>query len=123
MAALQNQAGQFIAPEALKIANVFEDSVDRMPADLRLFVADPSGDGVYPIVSFSWLILYGDYPDAAKGTALKDFVRFGLTHGQKESSRLGYVPLPENISALAQKSVDKVQAGGESTGEVDSRAR
>lgn len=109
MAALQNLAGQFVAPEAAKIAKVFEDSVNQMPADLRLFVPDPSGQGVYPIASFSWLILYGDYTDTAKGATLKDFVRFGLTQGQKESSRLGYVPLPEIVSGLAQKAVDTVQ--------------
>ena len=34
---------------------------------------------------------------------------FGLTQGQKESSRLGYVPLPEIVSGLAQKAVDTVQ--------------
>ena len=108
MAALQNLAGQFVAPDAKNIAKVFDDEVNQMPADLRLFVPDPSGQGVYPIASFSWLILYGDYTDAAKGTALKDFVRFGLTQGQKESSRLGYVPLPEIVSGLAQKAVDTV---------------
>jgi len=109
MAALQNLAGQFVAPDATNIAKVFDDEVNQMPVDLRLFVPDPSGQGDYPIASFSWLILYGDYTDTAKGSTLKDFVRFGLSQGQKESSRLGYVPLPEIVSGLAQKAVDTVQ--------------
>ena len=108
MSALQNLAGQFVAPEPANIAKVFEDEVNQMPTDLRLFVPDPSGQDDYPIASFSWLILYGDYTDTAKGTALKDFVHFGLTQGQKESSRLGYVPLPEIVSGLAQKALDTV---------------
>jgi phosphate transport system substrate-binding protein len=80
-----------------------------MPADLRLFVPDPAGDGVYPIASFSWLILYGNYSDAAKGGELKDFVRFGLTQGQQDSGRLGYVPLPGIVANLAQQALGTVQ--------------
>jgi phosphate transport system substrate-binding protein len=109
MAALQNRTGQFVAPEAPKIAKVFEDTLYQTPVDLRLFVPDPSGDGVYPIVTYSWLLLYGQYPDVAKGRALKDFVRFGLTQGQTDSGRLGYVPLPGIVSALARQAVDTVQ--------------
>jgi hypothetical protein len=47
MAAQQNQVGQFVAPEAHSISKVFDNSVERMPADLRLFVPDPADDGVY----------------------------------------------------------------------------
>jgi len=109
MAALQNRAGQFVAPEAPRIAKVFEDSIDQMPVDLRLFVPDPAGESVYPIATYSWLVLYGQYPDTAKGRTLKDFVRFGLTQGQTDSGRLGYVPLPGIVSALAQQAVGTVQ--------------
>jgi hypothetical protein len=37
-----------VALEAPSIAKVFDGSVERMPADLRLLVSDPAGDGVYP---------------------------------------------------------------------------
>jgi phosphate transport system substrate-binding protein len=109
MAVLENRAGQFVAPEAPRIARVFEDSIDQMPVDLRLYVPDPAGESVYPIATYSWLLLYGHYPDADKATALKDFVRFGLTQGQLHGGHLGYVPLPGIVSALAQQALDTVQ--------------
>lgn len=108
MATLQNRAGQFVAPDVPSIGKVFADNIDRLPNDLRLFVPDPAGDGAYPIATFSWLILYGHYPDETKGSALKDFVRFSLTKGQDASVRLGYVPLPAIVSSLAQMALDTV---------------
>ncbi len=109
MALLENRAGQFIAPEVSKIAKVFEDAIDQMPPDLRLFVPDPAGKDVYPIATYSWLILYGHYPNGSEGSQLKDFIQFGLTDGQKDSELLGYVPLPEPVSALAQKALASIR--------------
>jgi phosphate transport system substrate-binding protein len=43
------------------------------------------------------MLLYKSYPDAAKLKALKDFVEFGLTDGQKIAPELGYIPLPEAV--------------------------
>ena len=41
--------------------------------------------------------MYKKYTDAAKLQALKDFVTYGLTDGQKFSSELGYIPLPAAV--------------------------
>jgi len=46
-------------------------------------------------VTYSWLLLYDQYPDAAKLAALKDFVSWGLGEGQRYSVELGYIPLPQ----------------------------
>lgn len=109
MAMLQNRAGQFVAPTVPTIAKVFTDTVDAMPADLRLFVPDPAGDGVYPIATYSWLILYGRYPEARQGEALKAFVQYGLTDGQSHALDLGYVPLPAIVANLSLSSLKTVE--------------
>ncbi len=62
MAPLENKAGKFVRAER-------ENGPDRsrryglgeMPENLRLFIADPKGAESYPIVTYSWLLLYGDY--------------------------------------------------------------
>jgi phosphate transport system substrate-binding protein len=63
---------------------------------------DPEGASDYPIVSFTWLLLYGKYDDAAKLAALKEFVTYGLTDGQKFSEELGYIPLPAPVVEKAK---------------------
>lgn len=92
MASLQNKSGKFVQPTdesgAATLAHV------EFPENLRIWPEDPSGDDDYPIATFTWLLLYKKYTDAAKLKALKDFVTYGLTDGQKFAGELGYIPLP-----------------------------
>ena len=79
-----------------------------MPADLRMFVGDPTGAGSYPIVTYSWLILYERYPDAERRAAVEAFVRWGITEGQRQSAELGYIPLPEPVIQRALAALSAV---------------
>lgn len=107
MASLQNKAGNFITPDLKNAAATLENVV--MPENLRVWPVDPEGSGDYPIVSFTWLLLYKKYDDAAKRDALKSFVTWGLTEGQKFSEELGYVPLPASVVEKAQAALATVQ--------------
>lgn len=107
MASLQNKSGQFIAPNlengAATLANV------QMPENLRVWPVDPAGESDYPIASFTWLLLYKKYDDAAKLKALKDFVTYGLTEGQSFAGELGYIPLPAPVVEKAKAALATVQ--------------
>ncbi|HVE15953.1 MAG TPA: phosphate ABC transporter substrate-binding protein PstS [Chthoniobacterales bacterium] len=107
MASLQNKAGKFIAPDeksgAATLASI------ELPENLRAWPEDPAGDDAYPIATFTWLLLYKTYDDAAKLDALKGFVKWGLTDGQKLASSLGYIPLPEAVVAKDQAALDSVK--------------
>lgn len=93
-AQVQNKAGQFVAP-SLETANQALSTVS-FPDNFRVFVSDP-GQG-YPIVGFTWLLVYKNYPDPAKGTAVKDFVNWVLTDGQQLNDDLNYIRIPPNVA-------------------------
>ena len=107
MAAIENKSGNFVAPTpesgAATLASV------EMPENLRIWPVDPAGAQDYPIVSFSWLLLYSKYDDAAKLAALKNFVNYGLTEGQTVSDELGYIPLPASVVAKAKAALKSVR--------------
>ena len=107
MANLENKSGKFVSPGgetgAKTLANV------KLPENLRIWPVDPEDAGDYPIVSFTWLLLYKKYDDAAKLKALKDFVAYGLTTGQSFSEALGYIPLPAPVVEKAQAALATVQ--------------
>jgi phosphate transport system substrate-binding protein len=107
MANLENKSGKFVAPGiqsgASTLANV------KLPENLRIWPVDPEGATDYPIASFTWLLLYKKYDDAAKLKALKDFVAYGLTAGQGLSEELGYIPLPAPVVEKAQAALATVQ--------------
>jgi phosphate transport system substrate-binding protein len=94
--------------EALAKATL-ANSQDDMPENLRRFFPDPPGENSYPMVTYSWILLYGTYPDAKKATALKDFVTWGITAGQQYSEDLGFISLPPHIRELGAKAVAEVQ--------------
>jgi phosphate transport system substrate-binding protein len=69
----------------------------KMPADFRVSITNAPGNGVYPISSFTWLLLYENPKDKAQGRMMSDFMKWALTDGQKYCAALGYAPLPPNV--------------------------
>ncbi len=107
MASLENKSGEFVAPTDASAAATLA-SVE-MPENLRIWPSDPEGKDDYPIVTFTWLLVYGEYPDAAIKEAVKKFVTFGLTDGQKFAPELGYVTLPEPVIKKAMAALETVK--------------
>ena len=107
VATLENKAGRMVAPSPAAGTAALA-SAPAIPDDLRVFVPDPPGADAYPIVSYTWLLLYGVYPDANKGAALKGAVTWGLTEGQPIAEQMGYIPLPEEMVELAKAKVQTI---------------
>lgn len=106
VAALQNKAGEYVLPtEAAGQQGLAEASAADASA-MPVAVVDPAAAGAYPIVTYSWLLLYRNYPDAAKGAAVREFVRWGLSDsGQKFAAEMGYLPLPATVAQLGQQAL------------------
>lgn len=109
MAWLENKARHFVEPNDQSGAEALARNSQQMPENLRLLIPDPDGEDAYPILTLSWLILHQNYPDPAKAFAIKQFVNYGLTEGQRDSRELGYVPLPSEIVSRAQKALENIQ--------------
>ena len=48
-------------------------------------------------MTYTWMIFYKSYPDAAKAQTIKDAITYCLTEGQQSSAAMGYIPLPAAI--------------------------
>jgi phosphate transport system substrate-binding protein len=104
MAWLENKAGQFIEPHGGSgLATLINTT---LPENLRVFFPDPEGQDSYPIVTYSWLLLYKQYEDAQRLAALKQYVRWCLTAGQEYNESLGFVRLPPQVIARAMDALD-----------------
>jgi phosphate transport system substrate-binding protein len=109
LAALENKAGKFIEPSPKFGQATLTNTQNDMPANLRMFFPDPPGEDSYPIVTYTWILLYGQYPEPKKAKALRDFFKWGITEGQSYSEGLGYCSLPPHIRELGLKAVDEIQ--------------
>jgi phosphate transport system substrate-binding protein len=108
MAVLENKAGRFIAPDDTAGLQSLSEASATTPSELNQSIVDPSGVGAYPIVTFSWLLLYRRYDDPLKGEAVRDFVGWGLSNGQTVSQKLGYLPLPGEVAASGKQALGSV---------------
>ena len=109
MAELQNKAGNFVAPGEASgqsaLAEGATDATDGKP----VFISDPATAAAYPVVTYSWLLLYKQYPDARKRAALQEFLSWGLTAGQGIGTPLGYIPLPESVVSQGKSALQSIQ--------------
>jgi phosphate transport system substrate-binding protein len=107
MAALENKSGAYV--QANTASSQAGLAGGTMPENLRLFLPDPDGAAAYPIVTYTWLLLYKQYEKPAMADALKDIVRYCLGEGQTVSESMGYIPLPPSIVAADLKALDNVK--------------
>ena len=73
-------------------------------ADLSYNPLNADGADAYPITAPTWILVYKNQPDKAKGDATRSFLRYLLTDGQKLAKDVDYAPLPIALQqqALAQ---------------------
>ena len=101
--AVKNAAGNFIVPTLATIKNAAAAATGNPdPSDLRVHIVNALGDQSYPIATYTYILVYREMSsqpnmDRAKAEALAKFLWWAIHDGQKYSSDLIYVPLPDNI--------------------------
>lgn len=100
---VQNAAGEFITASTQTVSNCAAAAAKAMPKDFRVSITNASGKDVYPVSSFTWLLVQDSPSDKGRGKMFGDFVRWALTEGQKYCAELGYAPLPKEVVDLELK--------------------
>ncbi|MCG8584635.1 MAG: phosphate ABC transporter substrate-binding protein PstS, partial [Pirellulales bacterium] len=62
----------------------------------------------YPIVTYTWLLLYKQYDDEKRKAALKEFVVWCLNDGQQYNEGLGFIRLAPDVASRATKAVEQL---------------
>lgn len=111
-AIIKNKAGEFVDASLDSVKAAAAVSVASMPDDLRTKITDAEGAGVYPIASYTYILVYKDQPDAAKGKALVDFLWWAIHDGEKFASELHYAPLPADVVKRVETKINSITSGG-----------
>jgi phosphate transport system substrate-binding protein len=106
-AILQNAAGKFNADASGGVRAAAASKPDVTPTNFS--IVDAKCAACYPIAGYSWVVVYQNPQDKAKGKVLQQILMW-LTGGdaQKIAGGLDYVPLPENIQELSRKTLAKM---------------
>jgi phosphate transport system substrate-binding protein len=106
---VQNLAGEFLRGSVDSVTAAAAAAAAKMPADFRVSITNAEGKGVYPISSFTWLLLYESPKDKAQSKTMVEFAKWALTDGQKFCAELGYAPLPEAVVKMEMAALAKVK--------------
>src|SRR5437667_2036208 len=106
---VQNMAGEFLRASVDSVTAAAAAAAAKMPADFRVSITNAEGKGVYPISSFTWLLLYDNPKDKTQAKTMVDFVKWALTDGQKYCADLGYAPLPDAVVKLEMAALGRIK--------------
>jgi len=112
VASIKNQAGEFIQPTLDAVTAAAAESLATTPEDLRVSITNAAGKGAYPISSYTYILVYKEQKDAAKGKALVDFLWWGIHDGESYARDLQYAPLPKEIVTRAEAKINSITFGG-----------
>jgi phosphate transport system substrate-binding protein len=106
---VRNQAGEYVKASLASVTAAAAGASQAMPPDFRVSITNAPGRGVYPIASFTWLLVYEHPKDKTRAGTLVDFVKWALTDGQRYCAELGYAPLPDSVVRLEKAALQKIQ--------------
>jgi len=107
--AVQNMAGEFVKASVPSVSAAAAAAAQQMPADFRVSITNAPGAGVYPISSFTWILMYQNPKDKGQAKVMVDFMKWALTEGQKFAADLGYAPLPDAVVKLEMVALGKIK--------------
>ena len=104
---LKNAAGVYITPAIGSVVAALSSAT--IPDDFRFSMVNAPGETSYPIAGVTWLLVYQEQKDAAKGAKLVEFLKWAYTDGQKMAAALDYAPLPEAMQQRVLARVNEIK--------------
>ncbi len=111
-ASIRNMAGRFVDPSIESTTAAAAGAAKDMPSDFRVSITNPPGENAYPVASFTWLLVYKDQRDQAKGKALVKFLEWAIHDGQKYAPALLYAPLPPQVVKMVEAKIQQITFQG-----------
>ncbi len=121
VAAIQNPAGNWVAPSLASTAAAAE-SLTGLPAGDQSWgsvsILNTNGQQAYPIVTPTYILVYKELNvvpgmDQKKATQLVQFLWYIVHDGQSLASNLQYAPLPSNVVQVDEASLGSITFNGQ----------
>ena len=100
---LQTHDGAFIAPTAQAFAAAAVGADWTKAPGNYLLLLDQPGANSWPITGATFILVYRQQADAAKGKAVLSFFDWAYKNGDASAAGLNYVPLPAPVKDLVRK--------------------
>jgi phosphate transport system substrate-binding protein len=111
-ALVKNRSGNFVEPTMASVTEAIDGVSDKLVKDVRTPIVNSAKAGAYPIAGLTYLLVYRDQKDPAKGKALADFIRWAMHDGQDMAESLDYARLPAALVKVNEGNLSKLTSGG-----------
>ncbi len=108
-AEIQNKSGNWVQASLEGVTAAAAASASNMPDDFRVSITDAPGPDVYPISSFTWLLVYQKQTNHEIGTQIVKFLHWAITDGQKYTAELHYAALPAAVVQKEEAQIKQIQ--------------
>jgi phosphate transport system substrate-binding protein len=109
-AQMQNSSGNFITPSVAS-ATAASSGVT-IPANGQIMITNSSNAQAYPIVGFSWVVVYQNQTNQAIGNALVNMLWWAVHTGQNDSPALYYAQLSPSAVTAAEALIKTINYQG-----------
>jgi phosphate transport system substrate-binding protein len=106
-AEVKNSGGQFVKPTIDSVTAALATA--EIPDDFRFSMTNAPGKDAYPICGATWLLVYEQQKDPAKGKKLVEFLKWAAKDGEKMAKDLDYAPLPEAVQERVLKRINEIK--------------
>ena len=111
VATLQNSAGKFIEPSLAATTRAAEGVT--LPDDMKVMLTNSANPDAYPIVGFTWMLVYVNQKDKVKGEAMVKMLWWAIHDGQKYTEALTYAGLAAPVVSKAENAVLSIKYQGQ----------
>ncbi len=110
-ATLKNAAGNYVAP-TLSSTTKAADGVT-LPDDMKVMLTNSANPDAYAIVGFTWMLVYVNQTDKAKGDTLAKMLWWAIHDGQKYTEALSYAKLASVAVTKAENEILSIKYQGQ----------
>jgi phosphate transport system substrate-binding protein len=104
VALLENRQGRFVAPTMDTFQAAARHANWEEAPGFYLVLTDQPGEESWPITGASFILLRRQQRDCGKARAMLEYFDWCYRHGAEMAVRLHYVPIPERVAELVERS-------------------
>ena len=104
---VQNADGKFVKASIDGVTAAAATA--KIPADYRVSITNAPGPNVYPVSSFTYLLIPLQPKNMANEKIMKDLFSWCINSGESEVSNLSYAPLPDSLKQKVLQTVYALQ--------------
>jgi len=104
---VKNAAGEFVKASLDSVTAAAKTA--KIPNDYRVSITNAPGKGVYPISTFTWLLIPQKNADANKQKIIVDFLNWMVNDGQQMTKQLTYAPLPAEVATRVKATIGQLK--------------